>query len=244
MTRLCSQVIGETRRTIEHELRIIRQGENRPLTLCDVGCWDGEPAAAYGGILGGAVAGIEVFASQAASARARGIDVAAIDLERETFPWPDASFDVVIANQVLEHLKNVWLPMSEMARVLKPGGHMIFSVPNLASLHNRVMLAFGWQPSSIRTFGPHVRSFTYRQAREFIEYGNALTVLRSRGVGFYPLPIALASPFASLWVGASHTPIFVAKRSSGDANAWRNWTDGSVMEVQTFYDGMTPPAKS
>src|SRR6058998_2525147 len=57
--------------------------------------------------------------------------------------------------QVFEHLKNVWLPMSEIARVLCAGGHLVFSVPNLASLHNRALLAFGRQPTSIRTFGPH-----------------------------------------------------------------------------------------
>jgi len=237
MTRLCSQVIGETRRTIEHELRAIRQGERGTLSLCDVGCWDGEPAAAYGRILGGAVAGVEVFAPQAALAKQRGIDVAQIDLERQAFPWPDESFDVVIANQVFEHLKNVWLPMSEVARVLRRGGYLVFSVPNLASLHNRVMLAFGFQPSSIRTFGPHVRSFTYRQVRQFLEFGDVFTVLRARGVGFYPLPIRLASPLASVWVGASHTPVFVARRLTGDAGAWRNWTDDSVGEVQTHYAG-------
>ena len=235
MTARCSDVISATRRTIERELRALRAESMPPLSVCDIGCWDGEPTAFYRGILGGPAAGVEVFAEQAAMARGRGVDVAEIDLERERFPWGDGSFDVVIANQVFEHLKNVWLPMSEIARVLRPGGHLIFSVPNLASLHNRVMLAFGWQPSSIRTFGPHVRSFTYRQALEFLTYAGCFRTRRTRGVGFYPLPVNLAGPLAQLWKGASHTPVFVAVREAADASAWLRWEDDRSRELQTFY---------
>lgn len=234
MTR-CSDVIGAIREAIEREVAAIRAAEGKPLSLCDVGCWDGEPTAAYRAILGGSASGVEVHAQAAARARDRGVDVAEVDLEMSPFPWADASFDIVIANQVFEHLKNVWLPMSQVARVLRPGGHLIFSVPNLASLHNRVMLAFGWQPSSIRTFGPHVRSFTYRQVREFLTYGNCFSIERARGVGFYPVPIGAASPLARLWTGASHTPVLVARREAGDWRAWVNWEDDGSREIQTFY---------
>src|SRR5205823_11009821 len=133
----------------------------RPPGLLDIGCWDGASTARYGESLGAAaLAGIEVFDGPARVAEERGIDVARRDLERETFPWPDAAFDVVVANQVFEHLKNIWLPLSEAYRVLKAGGHLVVSVPNLASLHNRVLLAFGRQPTSIHTLGPHVRGYT------------------------------------------------------------------------------------
>jgi hypothetical protein len=88
-------------------------------------------------------------------------------------------------------------------------------VPNLASFHNRVMLAFGYQPSSIRTFGPHIRGLTYRQTREYLEYGGFFTTQRVVGIGFYPLPIALATPFARTWVGGSHTALFVMRRVAG-----------------------------
>ncbi|MFC2149065.1 methyltransferase domain-containing protein [Candidatus Auribacterota bacterium] len=41
------------------------------------------------------------------------------------FPVPDSSFDVVFSNQVIEHVKKIWVWMSEVSRVCKPGGHVI-----------------------------------------------------------------------------------------------------------------------
>lgn len=237
MSARCSAVIREIHRAITGvlgEVRAVREGQ--PLSLLDVGCWDGETTAAYRRVLGGPASGVEVYAEQAARAEALGISVVGADLEVSPLPWPDATFDVVVVNQVFEHLKNVWLPMAEVARVLRPGGHLVFSVPNLASLHNRVMLAFGWQPSSIRTFGPHVRGFTYRQAREFVAFEGFYEIVRARGVGFYPLPARITGAIANAWIGASHTPIIVARRAAA-AGVTPPWSRIAAegMGEQTYY---------
>lgn len=212
MLNLCTQVYQAVIARIKRELGRIREEEGRPLSLLDVGCWDGIFTMQYQSILGGPVSGIEVFEKEMLQARIAGVEAVAVDLEVGRFPWRDESFDVIVANQVFEHLKNVWLPMSEIARVLKPGGRLVYSVPNLASFHNRIMLGAGLQPSSIRTFGPHIRGFTYRQTRDFLEYGAFLRVDRAVGVGFYPFPARLATPVALIWPGASHTPVFIGRR--------------------------------
>src|SRR5262249_17869906 len=155
----------------------------------DIGCWDGSSTVRRAEVFGADRAlGIEVFEDAASRATARGIEVGRLDLEAEQFPWPDATVDVIVCNQVLEHLKNIWLPMSEMHRVLRPGGYALFSVPNLASLHNRVLLTLGRQPTSIRVFGPHVRGYTLREFRELIARDGAYEIEASRGAGFYPIP--------------------------------------------------------
>ncbi len=239
MSERCSAVIAEIHKAIERELQRLRGQHDaaKPLNLLDIGCWDGERTAVYRGILGGWARGVEVFPAQAATARARGIDVASVDLEHGTLPWSDGSIDVVVVNQVFEHLKNVWVPMSEIARVMAPGGYLIFSVPNLASVHNRVMLGFGFQPSSIRTFGPHIRGFTYRQARDFVQFGGFFSVQRAVGVGFYPLPTKLSGWLARSWVGGSHTPILIARREAppGTTPPWLAMTFGVEIGEQTFY---------
>jgi SAM-dependent methyltransferase len=192
----------------------------------------------YGTALGGAtLAGVEIFDAPARQAEARGIDVARLDLEHDAFPWPTASFDVVVSNQVFEHLKNIWLPLSEAYRVLKPGGNLVISVPNLASLHNRVLLAFGRQPTSIRTFGPHVRGYTLRELIGLLELSGGLAVQRVRGVGFYPLPARLARPLASLFTDASHTPVVVARKERHhDVPPWKAYRNREIDDgVQTFY---------
>ena len=49
----------------------------------------------------------------------------------ESIPWPDASFDVVVADNVLEHLEHPAEVFREVARVLKPGGTFVAKTPNL-----------------------------------------------------------------------------------------------------------------
>ncbi|MDD5438188.1 MAG: class I SAM-dependent methyltransferase [Patescibacteria group bacterium] len=50
-------------------------------------------------------------------------------------PAPDASFDVIICTQVLEHVPNPFLVMEEAARLLRPGGRLILTVPQTNEIH-------------------------------------------------------------------------------------------------------------
>ncbi|HEX9533486.1 MAG TPA: class I SAM-dependent methyltransferase [bacterium] len=207
MSRMCSMVLEEVHRSIVALLRQIASLD-RVSSLLDVGCWDGSTTLEYSRATGGARAfGIEVFVDPAAEAVQRGVSVATMDLERDRFPWADQTMDLVVCNQVFEHLKNVWLPMSEIARVLRVGGHLVFSVPNLASLHNRALLAVGVQPTSIRTFGPHVRGFTLGQTRAFLCEGGVFRIRWVSAAGFYPLPAEWARAVAAAFPGTAHTSI-------------------------------------
>ena len=212
MSGLCTRVLVKTDRAIQRLLSGLVARTPKPRTLLDVGCWDGAATLRYAGLLGCAAHGIEVFGEPAARARAQGVEVAEIDLERARFPWADGAMDVVIVNQVLEHLKNLWLAMSEVHRVTRRGGHLLLSVPNLASLHNRILLGLGRQPSSIRVFGPHVRGFAFGEIRRLVTLGGCFVVERALGVGFHPLPARLAAPFARLWPGGSHTALILARK--------------------------------
>lgn len=57
------------------------------------------------------------------------------DVEADEFPYPDGAFDVVIFSELIEHLSlnPVWT-LSEIHRVLKPGGHVLITTPNALSL--------------------------------------------------------------------------------------------------------------
>jgi SAM-dependent methyltransferase len=207
-------------------------------SLLDVGCWDGRRTWDYAqlaGIPAERISGIEFFEEQAAIARER-MRCEVLDIEEAPFPLESASVDLVICNQVLEHCKNIFRPLSEIHRVLRVGGSLLFSVPNLASLHNRLMLLAGRQPSSIRVIGPHVRGFTHRAVRELLEMNHLLAVQRVVGVGFYPLPIASANALARRIPGASHTTVVHAIKTPVSAPNWE-----TVMrersEQTAFFDG-------
>lgn len=129
---------------------------------------------------------------------ARGVECHAVDIERDRLPFQDSSIDVVLANQVLEHTKDVFWIFHEISRVLRPGGHLILGVPNLASLHNRILLLMGRQPTVIKTDSGHVRGFTFPDLIDFLEncYPGGYELRKRSGANFYPLPPLLARPAA------------------------------------------------
>ena len=141
---------------------------------------------------------VEAFPPNVALLQREGIAVVALDLEREPLPFADRSIDVVIANQILEHTKEVFWIWHEIARVLAPGGQLILGVPNLASAHNRLLLLLGRQPSVIKTASAHVRGFTRPDLMQFLEeVCPGVFALRAHaGANFYPLPPLLAQPMA------------------------------------------------
>ena len=53
----------------------------------------------------------------------------AVDLAREPLPYPDDSFDVVIASHIIDHLENASGALRDWYRVLRPGGVLILGVP-------------------------------------------------------------------------------------------------------------------
>jgi SAM-dependent methyltransferase len=91
----------------------------------------------------------------------------AMDILREPFPYPDGRFSVVTFSEVLEHLpvERLSFVLEELARVVRPGGILIMSSPNQASLENRLRLLKGTSilamPDKLygETFG-HIRLYT------------------------------------------------------------------------------------
>ena len=57
----------------------------------------------------------------------------------EDIPYPDTNFDIVFADNVLEHLQNPSLVFQEVARILKPGGLFLVKTPN--KLHYMPLMA-------------------------------------------------------------------------------------------------------
>jgi SAM-dependent methyltransferase len=131
---------------------------------------------------------------------ALGIETHSHDLERGRFPYTDAGLDVVMANQVLEHIKEIFWIFHEVSRTLRVGGRLIIGVPNLAALHNRVLLALGSQPSPIKTLSAHVRGFTRGDFLAFLNgcFPRGYRLVDFRGANFYPFPPLIARPLARI----------------------------------------------
>ena len=61
----------------------------------------------------------------------------AVDLNA-SFPWEDQRFDAVVSTEGIEHLENHYHFLREMCRVLKPGGVLVLTTPNIVSLRSRM----------------------------------------------------------------------------------------------------------
>jgi 2-polyprenyl-3-methyl-5-hydroxy-6-metoxy-1,4-benzoquinol methylase len=103
-----------------------------PLELVDVGCGTGHLLLGLRERLGDAVRLTAIDFSAVAVARtralvpgARGVVASVYDL-----PSPDGSFDVLVCTEVLEHLERPHDALAELFRVVRPGGHLVITVPN------------------------------------------------------------------------------------------------------------------
>jgi SAM-dependent methyltransferase len=146
---------------------------------------------------------VEVYPPYVERLEAQGVTVHAVNLERDRIPLPDGSVDVVIANQVLEHTKEIFWIFHEISRVLPVGGHAVLGVPNLASLHNRLLLLLGRQPTAIQNATAHVRGYTRGDLLRVAERGfpGGYTLRNFGGSNFYPFPAAIAKPLAATLPG-------------------------------------------
>jgi SAM-dependent methyltransferase len=102
--------------------------------LLDAGCGTGGNLAAFGGV------GVDPAPEAVAACRARGLDVRQAPVE--ALPFPEASFDVVLAADVLEHLDDDVAALRELRRVAAPGARLVVTVPahpRLWSAHDEVL---------------------------------------------------------------------------------------------------------
>ena len=106
-----------------------------------------------------------------------GVNAKVCDLETSALPYENDSFDLVVFTETLEHIpRSPYAVLAEVRRVLKKGGILVFSVPNLSSLANRIKLLLGRNILSVElahygTFG-HFREYNMREVEYmFREFG-------------------------------------------------------------------------
>jgi len=176
-----------------------------PSSLLDVGCCDGKRTirlAQYFNIGMDHVYGLDAYDLFTGSNQ-NYFTVSQIDLEINPLPYQDDMFDLVICNQVLEHLKNYDNVLYQMIRVTKAGGYILIGIPNLAHLINRIYLLFGIQPMCISLDSrQHVRGFTHKAFLAKIHSLPKIHYMDCAGSAIiYPLPILLAKYLSRFFVG-------------------------------------------
>jgi SAM-dependent methyltransferase len=144
----------------------------------------------------------------------------------EDLPFPSESFDLILSHEVLEHVQDDRMAVSEMARVLRSGGRMVIFVPNRGypfethGIYWRGQYRFGniplvnYLPRRQRDrLAPHVRIYTKADLAKLFLGLPVRFVQRTVVFGAYDNIIArrpaIGKVLRAMLQGIEHTPLRV-----------------------------------
>jgi len=189
--------------------------KNSNAKFLDLGCDDGVLTMKMANKTGTKnVYGVEIVDERIKLSEQNGIQVKKFDLNRK-FDFENNYFDVVIANQVIEHIYNSDNFISEIYRILKPKGYAIISTENASSWCNIFASIMGWQIFSLTNFSSkkrgignpfaihrkdapgisswnHIRIYNIRGLKEYFE-AFGFKVEKIKGSGYFPLSAELGN---------------------------------------------------
>ena len=185
--------VGETFDMIRLNLIAERVGPGE--NVLEVDCGPGVMASLMRD-QGAHVTGTDLSAVAVERAQEKGFDVTQVDLDTETLPFPDESFDTVVSNSAIEHRFFYDRSLYECCRVLRTGGKFILCLPNIAHWRCRLWLLFGRFPyvRNSPTDMTHLRFFTVHDAKALCaSRGIEITEVDGSASlwvkGFYPWPL-------------------------------------------------------
>jgi ubiquinone/menaquinone biosynthesis C-methylase UbiE len=151
---------------LELRRRFLRTGVRAGDRALDLGCGEGTFITELQAAGAASVTGADVAEAALDRARARhpGIEFRRVPFDGP-LPFADRSFDLVWASEVIEHVADTARFLSEVRRVLAPGGRVLVTTPN----HSRLRLLIdGIEPHS-EPLGDHLHLYTRRSLRTALE---------------------------------------------------------------------------
>jgi SAM-dependent methyltransferase len=118
----------------------------------------------------------QVFSWDGGSGRQKvDLDFDHFNLEEARFPYADATFDVVVFCEIIEHLlMNPVHTLKEIRRVLKPEGLLVVTTPNVARMKNVLAMADGlsiYDPySGFGPYGRHNREYSLHELVQLLKF--------------------------------------------------------------------------
>lgn len=144
---------------VPERIPLFQAAIGRGKRVLDLGCRSGALSRHF--LDGNEVVGLDVDRAALAKAEALGIQPVQANVE-EPLPFEDASFDAVVAGELLEHLQFPDVLVAEIRRALRPGGVVVGSVPNAYRLQSRLRFALGRAPEDDPT---HLHMFSPADVR-------------------------------------------------------------------------------
>jgi SAM-dependent methyltransferase len=132
----------------------------------DMGCGDGRLGAE---LRADGLVAADVSAVALERARVRLPEARLVELEPDApLPFDDSHFDLVLLAETLEHVRDVQLLLSELRRVLRPGGRLAVTTPAHGRLTALTLALRGFE-HGFDPLSPHLRFLTRRSLRELLD---------------------------------------------------------------------------
>jgi ubiquinone/menaquinone biosynthesis C-methylase UbiE len=161
----------------EHLWRFVHELPEAEHAL-DLGCGDGRLTTALRAN-SVTVADVSAVALRRAAGRLPGVELVGVEPD-EPLPFTDGEFELVLCAETIEHVRDVQLLLSEVRRVLRPGGGLALTTPAHDRLTALKLLAKGFE-SGFDPRSPHIRHLTRRSLTRLLdEMGFDLTSIKRR----------------------------------------------------------------
>jgi glycosyltransferase involved in cell wall biosynthesis/SAM-dependent methyltransferase len=120
-------------------------------------------------------------------------DIDHFDAEKDPYPYPDEHFTTVLCCELIEHLYyDPMHLMTEVNRILKPGGHFVITTPNIAALRGVAAILQGYHPGFFHAYiapsagegevdARHNREYTPREIHHLLENSGFTVTLLETG---------------------------------------------------------------
>ncbi len=114
-------------------------------------------------------------------------EIKKIDIAKEPLGLPSNSFDIVISFEVLEHLLDPTIFLSEISRVMADNALLIMSIPNVLSLISRIRSIFGLLPVAIASDPTHVSFYRKKDIKNLFRKFDLNTTFVPTSISLNPI---------------------------------------------------------
>jgi ubiquinone/menaquinone biosynthesis C-methylase UbiE len=165
---------------IKAVVTMARDHGHRFKNILDVGCGANPSYAREIAAMGKQVYGLDFTFNFLRLALPKSGDIRLAQADATRMPYRDSAFDAAICSETTEHIPDDRGVVQEIARVLKPGGLLFFTVPNLWNA-DRIINMVKAQDFRVRLAEHHIREYSPRQVRRLLSPW--FTIERSYAVG-------------------------------------------------------------
>ena len=180
--------------------------------VLDIGCGDGAILREFTKDF--EIHGIDISPLFVKQAKKAGLKAKVHDLEKKALPYPDKYFGIVYSGETIEHIVDTDWYLSEINRVLKKGGVLLLTVPNIRTVASILMMLLLDRPPqfSARYGSPHYRDFTFKTLKTAL-IDHHFKIMKAIGSDFYiPYFLNFGASIAEFFPSWSKQMIVLAKK--------------------------------